>query len=143
MSRSSKTIKETKHFQNNNITKLGQLFEEKSKEARNVPHDKKLVSLANSITLAIMNMDYESIKVDTVFLGNTEVIKMANITQKDLYEDAILFRSRDHTYKGKWASELNMLILWDAVWDSVHHFPMTNKTKTAIWEQLHLNFYVQ
>ena len=99
LSRSGKTIKETKHFQNNNITKLGQLFEEKSKEARNAPHDKKQVNLANSITLAIMNMDYESIKLDTVFLGNTEVIKMANITQKDLYEDAILFRSREHTYK--------------------------------------------
>ena len=33
--------------------------------------------------------------------------------------------------------------MWDEVWDSVHHFPMTNKTKTAIWEQLHLNFYTQ
>ena len=112
MSRSGKTFKETNYFKNNNITKLGQLFDEKSKEARNVPYDKKLVSLANNITLDIMNMDYESIKEDTVFLGNTEVVKMANITQKQLYEDAILFRSGDHSYKEKWAGELNILVLW-------------------------------
>ena len=143
LSRSGKTFKETNYFKNNNITKLGQLFDEKSKEARNAPYDKKLVSLANNITLAIMNMDYESIKEDTVFLGNTEVVKMANITQKQLYEDAILFRSGNHSYMEKWAGELNILVLWDVVWDSVHHFPMTNKTKTAIWEQIHLNFYTQ
>ena len=68
---------------------------------------------------------------------------MKYITQKDLYEDAILYRSREHSYKEKWAGELGTLILWDEVWESVHKFPMTNKTKTAIWEQLHLNFYTQ
>ena len=82
-----------------------------------------------------MNMDYESIKEDTVFLGNTEVVKMANITQKQLYEDAILFRSGDHSYKEKWAGELNILVLWDVVWDSVHHFPMTNKKDISFLEE--------
>ena len=62
LSRSGKTIKETLYFQNNNITKLGQLFDEKAKEARNVPYDKKLVNLANNITLDIMNIDYNLIK---------------------------------------------------------------------------------
>ena len=143
LSRSGKTIKETLYFQNNNITKLGQLFDEKAKEARNVPYDKKLVNLANNITLDIMNIDYNLIKEDTVFLGNTETVKMEAITQKDLYEDAILYRSREHSYKDKWARELEILIVWDEVWDSVHNFPMTNKTKTAIWEQIHLNFYTQ
>ena len=89
------------------------------------------------------SMEYGSIKEDTVFLGNTEIIKMSQITQKQLYEDAILFGSREHTYKDKWVRQLDILILWDEVWDSVHHFPMTNNTKTAIWEQLHLNFYTQ
>ena len=89
-----------------------------------------------------MNIDYVSIKEDTVFLGNTEIVRMEAITQKDLYEDAILYRSREHSYKDKWARELEILIVWDEVWDSVHNFPMTNKTKTAIWEQIHLNFYI-
>ena len=143
LSRTGKTLKETEYFRKNNVTKLGQLFEEKSKQARNLPFDIKVVTLANNITLDMGTMDYGVIKEDTVFLGNTETIKMAYITQKDLYEDAILFKSREHTYQYKWAAELNILILWDEVWDSVHHFPMTNKTRTAIWEQLHLNFYTQ
>ena len=108
-----------------------------------MPYDKKLVNLANNITLDIMNIDYNLIKEDTVFLGNTETVRMEAITQKDLYEDAILYRSREHSYKDKWARELEILIVWDEVWDSVHNFPMTNKTKTAIWEQIHLNFYTQ
>ena len=143
LSRSGKTIRETVYFQNHNISKLGQLFDEKAKEARKVPYDKKLVNLANNITLDIMNLDYNVIKEDTVFLGNTNTVKMACITQKDLYEDAILYKSREHSYKVKWAGELATLILWDQVWETVHNFPMTNKTKTAIWEQLHLNFYTQ
>ena len=90
-----------------------------------------------------MNINYDLIKEDIVFLGNTKTVKMAQITQRDLYEDAILYRSREHSYKTKWANELQILIVWDEVWDSVHNFPMTNKTKNAIWEQLHLNFYTQ
>ena len=110
------------HFQNKNITKLGQLFDEKAKEARNAPYDKKLVNLANNIKLDIMNIDYDLIKEDIVFLGNTKTVKMAQITQKDLYEDAILYRSREHSYKTKWANELQILIMWEEVWDSVHNY---------------------
>ena len=88
-------------------------------------------------------MHYGIIKDHTIFLGNTKIVKMSQITQKDLYEDAILYKSREHSYKVKWAGELATLILWDQVWETVHNFPMTNKTKTAIWEQLHLNFYTQ
>ena len=35
------------------------------------------------------------------------------------------------------------MILWDEVWTTVHNFLLSNKTKTIIWEQLHLNFYTQ
>ena len=68
---------------------------------------------------------------------------MSQITQKQLYEDTILFRSREHKYKEKWVRQLDILILWDEVWDSVHHFPMTNNTKTVICEQLHLDLYTE
>ena len=91
-----------------------------------------MVSLANSITLAMMNMEYALLKEDKVFLGNTKIIKMAQITQKDLYEDAILYRSEEHSYKQKWARELDTLIVGDEVWNTIHHFPVTNKTKTTI-----------
>ena len=33
--------------------------------------------------------------------------------------------------------------MWNEVWNTVHNFLSTNKTKTAIWQQIHLNFYTQ
>ena len=38
---------------------------------------------------------------------------------------------------------LNTVVLWEEVWSSVHSNLYSNVTKTAIWEQLHLNFYTQ
>ena len=118
-------------------------MQEKSKEARNLPYDRTQVALLNNITLEIGMFDSTEFKEDMVFLGNTENVKMRVITQKDLYEDAILMKSRDHLYQTKWATKLNTLILWEEVWTSVHNFLLSNKTRTAIWEQLHLNFYTQ
>ena len=142
LSKSGKTIKETEHFRKNKIYRLGQLLQEKSKEQRKLPFDKKSVTLLKNIKLDIGTSEYGIIKEHTVFLGNTEVKKMSQITQKDLYEDAILFKSRNHTYQGKWADKLNtIMIIWEEVWDSVHNPLALNETRTAIWEQIHLNFY--
>ena len=144
LSTTGKTLKETEHFRNNNIFKLGQLLQEKAKEARELPFDKKSVTLLNNIRLDTGTMDYGVIKEHTVFLGNTEIKKMSYITQKDLYEDAILTKTTEHTHKEKWTYKLNpYLIIWDTVWQSVHNFLASNETKTAIWEQIHLNFYTQ
>ena len=69
---------------------------------------------------------------------------MSLITQKELYEDAILrTNSQDHVYQSKWFAKLDPIILWEAVWESVHHSLVSNSTSTAIWEQIHLNFYTQ
>ena len=101
LSKAGKTLKETKHFQDNKIYKLGQLLDEKSKEARKLPFDKKVVALANNISLDIGAMHYGIIKDHTIFLGNTKIVKMSQITQKDLYEDAILYKSKDHVHQEK------------------------------------------
>ena len=49
----------------------------------------------------------------------------------------------DHTYQTKWIGKLQIVILWEEVWNSVHNFLLSNRTRTVIWEQLHLNFYTQ
>ena len=143
LSKKGKTLKETEHFSKNKIFKLGQLLDEKSKEARNVSFDKNSVTLLNNIYLDIGTMDYGLIKDHTVFLGNKTILKMSQITQKDLYEDAILYKSRDHSHQAKWTKKLNTVILWEEVWSALHNFLVSNETRTAIWEQLHLNFYTQ
>ena len=138
MSKSGKTLKETEYCRKNGIYKLGQLLEEKSKEARNLPFDRKLASIANNIIL-----DTGVKKEDMVFLGNRKEVKMSMITQKELYEYAILEKSTDHIHQSKWVTKLDTVILWEEVWNSVHNFLVNNKTRTAIWEQIHLNFYTQ
>ena len=135
-SRSDKTLVETDYFHKRGIYKLGQLLEEKSKEARGLPHDKKQVSLIQNIVLVTGK------KTDTVWISGKPV-EMATITQKDLYEEAIMSNSTCHSHQIKWAEKLDILIVWEEVWDSVHNLLLSNHTKTAIWEQIHLNFYTQ
>ena len=63
---------------------------------------------------------------------------MSTITQKGLYEDAILKMTTDHIYQTKWMTKLQTVIVWEEVWITVH-----NVLLSIIWEQLHLNFYTQ
>ena len=104
---------------------------------------KKMASLVNNLALDIGTMEHSVIKEDTVFLGNTKIVKMSQITQKDLYEDAILSKTGGHFHQEKWVTKLQIVILWEEVWNSVHNFLVSNAIRTAIWEQLHLNFYTQ
>ena len=60
-------------------------LDEKSKEARNLPCDRKIIALANNIIL-----DTDAKKEDMAFMGNKKEVKMKHITQKDLYEEALL-----------------------------------------------------
>ena len=146
LGRSGKTLKETEYFRANGIFKLGQILREAAKEARGLPYDKIQANLAKKLTLDMGFPGSDIIKDDTVLMGNTMHAKMASITQKELYEEAILIKTptkRDN-YQNKWTQEISsVMILWDEVWASVHNRLLSNKTKTAIWEQLHLNFYTQ
>ena len=132
-------LKETNYLSKKGVSKFGQLLEEKSKFVNNIPSDVKVTTLADNIVL-----DTNVEKYDQLFLGNGgEQKKMSTITQKELYEDAIFRISRDHSYQAKWLDKLNIMILFEEVWDSVHNPLSSNQTKTTIWEQIHLNFYTQ
>ena len=138
LGRTGKVLKETDYFHKNKIYKLGQLLEETAKEAQSLPFDKNLSTLAKNIRL-----DTEVKKEDIVILGDHKEVKMSLITQKQLYKDAILKMSTDHTYQNKWVEKLQICIVWEEVWNTVHNFLISNKTRTIIWEILHLNFYTQ
>ena len=139
MNATGQTIKETNYFSIKGIYKLGQLLGERGKEARNQPFDNRATALLNNIIL-----DTNVKKEDTFFLANSKEVKMSVITQKELYEEAIYrLYSTDHVHQTKWVERLDNIILWEEVWDSVHNFLSSNTTKTAIWEQIHLNYYTQ
>ena len=75
LSRNGKVLKETEYFRKHKIYKLGQLLEETAKEARKLPYDKTLATLAKHIRL-----DTDIKKEDMVILGNTKSVKMSMIT---------------------------------------------------------------
>ena len=66
-----------------------------------------------------------------------------SISQKDIYSELVHSQSKVHPFEGKWADKnrLGITMDWDQIWASVHNQFLTEKTKSSIWEQLHLNFY--
>ena len=65
------------------------------------------------------------------------------LTQKFIYTQLLLEKSVDHNYQTKWLLDINDLpsISWSKVWTSLHNQFFTEKAKSTIWEQIHLNFY--
>ena len=132
------TIKPTQYFENKHIFTLERLFEEKAKEIRGQPYDKKVAKLYDSITLNLTT------KEDCLYTNNMlEEIQFSQVTHKQIYETALSHLYGDHHSQAKWAIQLNTIIAWDKVWENVHNFLSTNDTRTLIWQQLHLNFYTQ
>ena len=128
----------TKYCEKNKIYTLEQLLEEKAKERRKLPFDKVLTNMLHKI---LLNTSVR--KEDILVTRNGEEIKLAQITQKQLYEEALLNINRDHHSQVKWIQTLDTSIMWEEVRKTVHNFFSTNKTKTTIWQQIHLNFYTQ
>ena len=82
-------------------------------------------------------------KEDILTTHKQEEIKLTQITQKLLYEETIMTQQRDHHSQEKWVLKLDTSIMWEEVWDTVHNILSTNKVKSLIWQQIHLNFYTQ
>ena len=136
--KNGKTFNSTKYFEERNIFSFGQMLEEKVKEVRQLQFDKSLVNLYNKITL---NPTVR--KEDMLILMDGTEINFTEVTLKQLYEEAIHRRNRDHHSQVKWTLKLNTSIVWEDVWNAVHNILSTNKTKNTIWHQIHLNFYTQ
>ena len=76
-------------------------MQEARKKDRNVPFDEKLANFAKSI-----HLDFEVKTNDVVILNNNKTVQMSQITQKELYEDAILKTTTDHVHQTKWVEKL-------------------------------------
>ena len=133
-----KVLSATKYFVERNIYKLEQFLEEKARDVRKLSFDRVVTNLYNKI---ILNT---SVRKEDIFVTNEgKEIKFTEVTQKQLYEQALLVTYRDHHSQVKWGEKLNTSIPWEEVWGAVHNFLSTNRTKNTIWQQVHLNFYTQ
>ena len=125
------------NFEYKGILTLGHFLEEKVKEIRSQPYDQIAVSLYKNITIS----PYAT-KEDTILINNKQ-LKFDEITHKTLYEAFTYNITGFHHSQIKWFYKMDDPISWDDVWNSVHNFLCTNETVSAIWHQLHLNFYTQ
>ena len=129
----------TKHFDEKKVYTLGQLLEENGKMRMRLPYDKVLVKLYNKIHMAITP------RYDEIELSDGSPLVFDAVTQKALYEEALMKTCFDHHSPVKWASRLgDTVIQWDLFWKNLHeNYLLSNRVKTTIWQQLHLNFYTQ
>ena len=104
-----------------------------------LPYDKVLVRILDNI---LVSRDARKMNILTTDKG--EELKFTDITQKNPYEETLLKEhSQDHHSSTKWVIKLSSAVIWNDVWNTVHNMLSTNKTKTVIWQQIHLNFYTQ
>ena len=139
LNENGKTFILTKYFEERKIYSFGQLLEESSKLRMRLPHDKAAVRLYEKIHLAITPQQHE------IELSDGTPLKFTKVSQKKLYEEALMRTCFDHHSQAKWATRLrDILIPWDDLWKGLHeNCLLSNRIKTTIWQQLHLNFYTQ
>ena len=141
LTKNGKTLTPTKFCEKNRIYQYSQLIEEKRKEMAKLPFNKPLIQILDKIRVNTVVR-----KEDIIVTHNGQEIKLAQITQKILYEETLLSIARDHHSQAKWVQKLdasNIHITWKDVWNTVHNVLSSNETKTIIWQQIHLNFYTQ
>ena len=128
----------TKYFDDRKLYTLGQIFEENDKRRTHLPYDKALVKLFGNVHFQLTP------KSNQLELSDGDSVDFKKVTQKLLYEEALMRISTDHHSQAKWVIRLGTVILWDDVWKALHgNYLVSNRIKTTIWQQLHLNFYTQ
>ena len=65
------------------------------------------------------------------------------LTEKLLYHELLFSLYHDHHSSPRWAGYFRDPLHWEKIWENCHNILSTESTKTAIWEQIHLNFFTQ
>ena len=65
------------------------------------------------------------------------------VTQKVLYTALLRLSYKPHAFEVKWRDELPAPPVWRSVWRTVHDTLVYESTRSAVWEQIHLNFFTQ
>ena len=131
----------TQYCDEHKIYRYEQLIEEKRKKMAKLPFNKLLINILDQIWV-----NTEVRKEDILITQKEQEIKMTLITEKLLYEETLLRTQKDHHSQAKWVVTLNSLnihIMWEEVWKTVHNLLSTNECTNLIWQQIHLNFYTQ
>lgn len=137
--RNLKTIPVPKRCERAGIFTYGEILDEYTKQSYGLPH----TAFAANIFPKIVFTDIVGKVTNNLFITELQaLVSFGAVTCKDLYGEIIRTKYTEHHSVLKWETRLaDTNIDWGKVWASVCNPVATEKTKTVIWEQIHLNDY--
>ena len=125
--------------QKNNIYTYGQILVEHEKRQNQQPHNRHIAN----IYLKITNKDLENRTENVIYHTESKTyVKFQDTENKQIYQELIKLQYKEHHSKNKWEERFPETTLdWDNIWKSINNPITLEDTKTAIWQQIHLNDY--
>ena len=134
-----KVIHINKVCENQQVYTYGQILYEVQKQRNGFPHNRKITGIFNNIK----HINAQGRTQHTMYNSESQKsIPFNQVTHKEVYYELIRRKYKTHHSQEKWEQRLNNTsITWSHVWQSINNPLSTEKTKTIIWEQIHLNDY--
>ena len=119
---------------------FGEILDEVRKRQDGEPYSKKHTNFYDK--LDITGLDN---KKDYILQLPHTSLTFGQVTQKILYETLLVKKStyKPHHHVQKWNDRMGNQLDWKKVWATVHNKTSFESTKSAVWEQIHLNFPTQ
>ena len=133
-----KTLSLPKRCERENIYTYGAVVEEYTKQCLLLPHKNYVANIFPKISFC----DIHGRGQNTIFLSSAQArIGLRFATHKDLYNELLSQGYSEHHSLEKWEQKLSIEIEWEHVWASLNNPITSDKVKSTIWEQIHLNYY--
>ena len=125
-------------FRHPGVTTIAPLFNAADYRARGLFHSYQLTDFFDKLSFGpVYNNKSHFI------ITPTREYPFEQVPLKLLYE-LLLTNSpiyKPHHHRTKWRDKLEKELDWDQIWTSVHNPLCLTNTRSAVWEQIHLNFY--
>ena len=130
-------IRSTPYFIKKNIYKLGEFKTENEKKQYGQVFDKLAVRYLNKL----VDIDREECGEIKILL-NENYINIEKVHEKHLYTFLIKSSYKPHKCQFDWVDYFkNEYIDFEEIWESLQNSIISEKTRTLIWEEIHLSFY--
>ena len=132
------TIPITKRCERHKVYTYGEVAQEYVRQSQGLPH----VSYIANIYPRITHFDIHGKSQNTIFLSDIQAtVSFGVVTHKNVYEELLRKNYVDHHSEEKWEHKFQSQLNWSKIWESLNNPVTTEKVKTTIWEQIHLNDY--
>ena len=134
----NRTLPITRRCERDRVFNYGEIADEFSKQFFNLPHRNYVANVFNKIK----KFNVYGRAENTIFVSSLNArVAFGVVTQKNVYEELLRIQYVEHHSVQKWEANFNYEVDWEKVWISLNNPVTTERVKTTIWEQIHLNDY--